>query len=219
MLAQLLAQLLGRDVVEPGEQRVEVAEVADELGRGLLADARDARDVVGGVALERLVVDHLVRPEPEPLIDPGDVVDDRVLDAGAGGHQAHARADELEHVEVHGHDRRLEIVAVIEPLGDRPDDVVGLVAGHLVDGDAQRLDDLTDLRELVAQVVGHALPGRLVLGVLLVAEGGAGQVEGDRQVVRPEVRDAAQDDAGEPEHAVDQLPREVVRGGRAKYPR
>ena len=182
-----------------------VAELADELGGGLLADPRHARDVVGRVALERLVVDHLVGPQPEPLVDPRDVVHDVFSTPGPGRHQADARGDELEHVEVDGDDRRLEVLARVELLRDRADDVVGLVALHLVDRDPEGLDDLADLRELVAQVVGHPHPGRLVLGVLLVTEGRARQVERDREVVRLEVLDAAQDDAREPEDAVDEL--------------
>ena len=170
VLAELVTQLRGRDLVEPGEQRIQRAEVADQLRRGLLADAGHARDVVGRVALERLVVDHLVGPQPEPLVDLRDVVHHRVLDAGARRHQPDPRRDELEHVEVDGDDRRLEVVARVELLRDRPDDVVGLVALHLVDRDPERLDDLADLRELVAEVVRHLRPGRLVLRVLLVAE-------------------------------------------------
>ena len=93
----------------------------------------------------------------------------------------------------------------IQLAGDRADHVVGLEARHLVDGDAQGLDDLADLGELVTQVVGHLDPGRLVVGVLLVAERRTRQVERDREVVRLEVLDAAQHDAREAEHAVDQL--------------
>ena len=55
----------------------------DELRGRLLPHAGDARDVVRRVTLERLVVDHLVGPQAEPLVDPRDVVDDGVLDAGA----------------------------------------------------------------------------------------------------------------------------------------
>ena len=99
--------------------------------------------------------------------------------------------------------------------GDRADDVVGLVAGHLVDRDPQCLDDLAHLGELVPQVVRHALAGRLVLGVLLVAEGRPGEVERHRQVVRPQVRDAAQHDAREAEHAV----HELAAGGRQRRQR
>ena len=99
MVAQLVAQLLGRHVVEPSEQRVEVAEFADQLGGGLLADTGNARDVVGRVALEGLVIDHLVGPERNAH-RAVDVVDDGVLDPRARGHQPHARRHELEHVEI-----------------------------------------------------------------------------------------------------------------------
>ena len=195
----------GVDLVEPGDQRVEVAELADQLGRGLLPHPGNAGDVVRGIALQRLVVDHLVRPEAEPLVDPGDVVHDRVLDAGPRGHQAHPRCDELEHVEVDRDDGRLEVLRVVELLRDRADDVVGLESGHLVDRDAQRLDDLADLRELVAQVVGHLHARALVLGVLLVSERRPGQVERDREVVRLEVLESAQHDAREAEDAVHEV--------------
>ena len=203
-LGQGQPELLGRHLVDPLEDALEAAERLDELRRGLLAHAGDARDVVGRVALERLEVDHLGRLEAVPLLDPGRVVDDRVLDARPGRHQAGPVGHELEHVEVAGDDRRVEPVA-LGLDGQRADDVVGLVAGQLVDRDPERLDDLADLRELVAQVVRHPLPGRLVVGELLVAEGRPGQVEGDRDVVRPDVLEAAQDDAAEAEDRVDEL--------------
>ena len=85
--------------------------------------------------------------------------------------------------------------------GHRADHVVRLVARQLVDRDAQRLDHLADLGELVAQVVRHPLAGGLVLGVVLVPEGRALEVERDRDVVGLEVLDAAQDDAAEAEDA------------------
>ena len=212
MLAELVTELGRGHLVESGKQRVEVAEVTDQLRCGLLADTGHAGDVVGRIALEGLVVDHLIGPQPEPLLDPGDVVHHGVLDPGPGRHQPDARAHELEHVEIDGDDRRLEIVAIVELVGDRADHVVRLVAGHLVDREAERLDDLADLRELVAEVVRHLRPGRLVVGVLLVAEGRAGEVERDRDVVRLEILDPAEDDAGEAERAVD----EVALGGRQR---
>ena len=204
VLDELVAQLVRLDLVDPLVQGLERPELADELGRGLLPHPGHARDVVGGVALERLVIDHLAGHEVEALGDPGRVVQDRVLDAGARGHQPGVIGDELEHVEIAGHDRRVE-TAALGIHGDRPDDVVSLVAGQLVDGDAQRLDHLAHLRELVAQVVGHALAGGLVLGVLLVTEGRSLEVEGDRHVVGAEVLDAPEHDAAEAEHRVDEL--------------
>ena len=216
VLAQLVAQLLGGDVVEALVQRVERPELADELRGGLLAHPRHAGNVVRRVSLERLVIDHLVGPQPEPLVDPRHVIHDRVLDAGSRCHQADARRDELEHVEVDRDDRRLEVVAVVELARDRPDDVVGLEAGHLVDRDPEGLHDLPNLRKLVAQVVRHLHAGRLVVGVLLVAEGRPGQVERDREVIGLEVLDAAQHDAGEPEYAVDELTFRCRQRGKCK---
>ena len=52
VLGQVLAQL-GRLLVEVGEDAVEVAVLGQQLGRGLLAHARDARQVVRGVAAQR----------------------------------------------------------------------------------------------------------------------------------------------------------------------
>ena len=204
VLLELVAELLGLDLVDVGVEVVEVDPLRDQLRRRLLADPRHARDVVGRVALEGLVIDHLVRPQPVPLPDPRRVVDDRVLDARSGRHQPRLVGDELEHVEVDRDDRRLER-DLLRVEGQLADDVVGLEALQLVDRDAQRLDDLADLRELRGQVVRHPRARRLVLGVLLVPERRPGEVEGDRDVVGLQVRETAQDDAAEAEDAVDQL--------------
>ena len=203
-LGKPAAELLGLDLVDVLEHAFERAPGGDERRGRLLADPRHAGDVVRGVALERLVIDHLARLEPVALLDPGRVVDDRVLDARSGGHEPRPIADQLEHVQVAGHDGRVESA----PLGlnrERPDHVVGLVAGQLVDRDAQRLHDFSHLWELVSQVVGHSLTGGLVLGELLVPEGGPGQVERHGDVVRPDVLEATKDDAAEAEDGVDEL--------------
>src|SRR5205085_2810395 len=84
---RLVPDLGWRQLVEPAEERVERAELADQLGGRLHADPRHAGDVVGRVALEGLVVDHLVGPQAEPLVDPRHVIHHGVLDAGPGGHE------------------------------------------------------------------------------------------------------------------------------------
>jgi len=61
------ARSFGVSVFEVVVHTLDAPVIGDELGRRLLAHTRDARDVVGGVALERLVVDHLIRPEPVAL--------------------------------------------------------------------------------------------------------------------------------------------------------
>ncbi len=197
-------ELLARDLVDPLEQPLEAAERLDQLGGGLVADPGNARDVVGRIALQGLEVDHLGRDQAVPFEDAGRVVDDRVLDTRTGRHQPGPVGHQLEHVQVPGHDRRVEPVA-LGLDGERPDDVVRLVARELVDGDPQSLDDLADLGELVAQVVGHPLAGRLVVREPLVTEGRAGQVERHRDVGRIDVLEPAEDDAAEPEDRVDEL--------------
>ena len=215
MLGELVAQLVRLDLIESLVQCVQAAKFADELRRGLLPHPGYARDVVGRIALERLVVDHLAGDQLEPLVDLRRVVQDGVLDARAGRHQAGVVRHQLEHVQIAGHDRGVQATS-FGLHGDRPDDVVCLVPSQLVDRDPEGLDHLANLGKLVPQVIRHPLTSGLVLRVLLVAEGGALEVEGDRHVVRLEVGDPAQDDAAEAKDGIDELPREVVRGGSAK---
>ena len=60
-----LAPLRLLDLAGARQQRFEVAVLLDQLRRGLDADAGHARHVVGGVADQRLDVDHLVRRDAE----------------------------------------------------------------------------------------------------------------------------------------------------------
>ena len=112
--------------------------------------------------------------------------------------------DELEHVQVAGQDRRLEVRG-LGLADERRDDVVGLEALHLVDRDAERRDDPPHLGDLLAHLVGHARPRRLVLGEPLVPERRRGQVEGDRHVRRADVLEGPQHDVREPEHGRNEL--------------
>ena len=64
---QRLAALVLLDLAGALEQRFEIAVFADELRRGLDADARHARHVVGGVADQRLHLDHLLGRHAELL--------------------------------------------------------------------------------------------------------------------------------------------------------
>ena len=65
VLEQVLAALGLLDRGGVGEQAVQVAELLQQLRRGLDPDARHARHVVGGVAGERQHVAHQLRPDPE----------------------------------------------------------------------------------------------------------------------------------------------------------
>ncbi len=203
-LDQLLAQLVRLHFVEAGVDSLDRAELAHELGRRLLADAGDAWDVVRRVALEGLVLDHLVRPQLEALPDPGRVVEHGGVHALARRHEARVLGHDLQHVEIAGHNGRVQ-AARVEIAGDRADDIVRFVAGHLVDRDPKRGHDLSNLRELRAQVVRHRRPSGLVSRELLVAERRTRQVEAGGDVLGLHVLDPAQQDAAETEDGVDEL--------------
>ena len=107
MLGEPVAKL-ALHVVEAVVDAVERAELLEEADGGLLADAGHSGNVVGGVALERLVVEHLVGPQAVPLLHPCLVVDDRRRNAHAGRQQAHVVVYQLQPVEVAGHDHRVD---------------------------------------------------------------------------------------------------------------
>ena len=73
-------------------------------GGGLVADARDAGDVVGRVALEADEVGDQLGRDPVALDHALAVVDPRVGDPARGRHDPHAVVDELVGVAVAGHD-------------------------------------------------------------------------------------------------------------------
>src|SRR5262249_50630594 len=68
---QAFAPLRLLDLGRALQKRVEVAVGLDQLGRGLDADAGHARYVVDRIAGQRLNLDHLLRRNPEPLLDLG----------------------------------------------------------------------------------------------------------------------------------------------------
>ena len=201
---ELFTQLVRLDLVEPPEDPFERTELPDKLGGGLLPHPGYARDVVRWVALEGLVVDHLVRSKLEPLPDLGGIVVDSRVHTLAGRHQAGVLGDDLEHVEIAGHDRGVNATG-IHVSCDRADHVVRLEARQLVDGDSKRGDHLSNLRELRPKVVRHGRAGGLVGGELLVPEGRAWKIEAGGHAVRPDVLDPPEQDAAEAKDGVHQL--------------
>ncbi len=176
---QLPLQLLGAP-----EELFDRAELLHELGRRLLPHAWHPGDVVGGIALQRDVVQVLRRWEPEAFEHGGLVVAADVRDPLHVEHHGDPGADQLEEVAVRGHDHDLD-APLERPQRERGDRVVGLV---LLDADhryPKRLQDLDDQPELLAELVRRLRAARLVLGVLLEANGGRPDVERDRDEVGP----------------------------------
>ena len=203
LLKRLLEAAFGQ-LIDPLEDGLDAAEVLHQLGRGLVADAGDARDVVGGVAAKRLEVDQLRRLETVPLSDLVRSVYKGVGDTAAWHERLDRFGHQLQAVEVARHDRD-GVTALLTDARERADDVVRLEALDRVDRDRERLEDLAHLLDLRAQVVRHGAPAGLVLLVLLRPKSGGRQVErGSR-----ELRAGGQDDREhgcESVHGIGHLP-------------
>ena len=169
-----------RQLVHTFEQPLDADEVLDQLGRGLVPDPGDARDVVRGVAPQGLEVDQLRRLEAVALPDLIRTVDERVGDA-ASRHQGFDRfGHELQAVEVTRHDGH-GVAALFRDARQGADHVVGLEAFDAVDGYRERLEDLADHVHLRAKIIGHGPATSLVLLVFLRAKCGFAEIEcGDR---------------------------------------
>ena len=205
MRPQRLARLAGH-LLGAGHEVVEAIELRQPLRGGLGADAGDAGQVVAGLPHqgrelgvarggdEILRLDRLRRHARE------------VGDAPQGVEHGDAVVDELQRVAVAGDDEHLEALR-LGLGGEGADEVVGLVAGQLDVGDPQRVEDLLDEGHLPLELLGRRRPLGLVLGVLLGAEGRAGDVERDGQVRGPLVAQDVDEHRGEAEHRVGVLPR------------
>ena len=164
-LQQVLAPLRLLDLAGAGEQRFEVAELVEELRRSLRPDARDARHVVGGIADQRLQLDHLLRPDAEFLVHeiPVDHLVAHRVDHGD------ARPHQLHQVLVGGDDGDGGAGPVgLQRIGR--DQVVRLPALLLDAGEVEGARRLADQAELRDEVGGRVGPVRLVIGVELVAK-------------------------------------------------
>ncbi len=125
---------LAFDLPRPGQQRVEIAVLVDELGGGLGADTGDARDVVDAVAHQRQHVADLLGPDAELLAHLG-----RAKHAVLHRVENHdAVTAELQQVLVRRADHDVHPGRHAHP-GQRGDEIVSLEAGGLDLGQPERV--------------------------------------------------------------------------------
>ena len=168
--AQRVARL-ALDLVDAVGELGERAELAHPLGRRLLPHARDARQVVAGVAAQRREVRVLRRAEAVAVHHLGRVDARELGDAALRVQHRDVVADQLERVAVARGDEHLEAVG-LRLGGEGGDEVVGLEARHPELGDVERPQDLLDEVDLAAEVVGRGGAVGLVLGEALRPERG-----------------------------------------------
>jgi hypothetical protein len=201
---EVLLALGPRDLVDVGQHPLEVAELLQELGRRLLADAGDAGEVVRGVALQTHEVGDELGGDPVAIDHRRAVVQLGVGDPPARGHHPDVPVDELEEVTVAGDHHHLDALPR-RAVGDRGDDVVGLVALHPQVAVTEGLDQRLEVRPLLGQQVGPGPALGLVLFVLGLAPGHAGvpDHEGRLDAV---LGDDLHEHRGEAEDRVGRLP-------------
>ena len=218
--AQRLAHLAA-DLVDPVDEGVEIAVLADPLGGGLLPHTGDAGQIVARVAAQRRVVGVLRGREPvlaHHLVggEPGEVGD-----ALARVEDGDVVVDELDGVAVAG-DHEHPVAERLGLGGEGGDDVVGLETGFGHHRDAERAEHVLGQLDLTAELVGRAAAVGLVLGVRLGAEGLPRHVERGADVRRLLVAQQVDQHRREPVHRVGGLPAdrlEVLRRQREERPK
>ncbi len=187
---------------------------ADPFGGCLRADPGHARQVVGGLPHQRRQL-GVLRGRHEVALEhrlgghPG-----QVGNALARVEHGHVVGDQLQRVAVAGADQYLQALRGCL-LGEGGDDVVGLEAVQLDVGDVERVEHLFDQRDLTGELGRRLRAVRLVLAVLVAAEGLPGDVEGHRQMGRLLVAQHVDQHRGEAVDRVGVLPgggREVLHG-------
>nr|WP_235480809.1 hypothetical protein [Agromyces sp. Leaf222] len=209
----LVAQVLADDALDLVgvlEDAVEIAVQAEPLHGGLLADLRDADQVVAGFADEGRDIGVLLGPDAVALGDRRGVVALELRDAlGVRVEQGDVVVHELDRVAV-ARDEEHPIAVGATARRERREDVVGLEVLLLEGRDAHGLQRLLEQRHLALELDRRLTAGALVLGVLAGAEGGSRHVERDREVRRVLVREQQEQHREEPVDGVRVLP--VARG-------
>ena len=157
----------------------------DDPLRGLRTEARHARDVIGGVAHQRLQVDELERRHAPLLhhIVRIIVIDRRHALRRLRQTDLDLLIRELQEVAVTGDDRHLHAL-LLAALRDGTEQVIRLVAALHEERNVHRTQHILHQRNLLVQLRRHRLSRPLVGIKHLVAEGRLMHIEGHRQMIR-----------------------------------
>ena len=177
MGAEVLAHL-ALDLVGVRDDLVERAVLHDEGGRLLGADAGNAGDVVGGVALETVEVGHELGPDAVIEVVHALGGHDRdVGDALLGRDDLHVVGGQLVHVSVAREEEHL-VALVLAATRERAENVIALPALALAHGHVERAEKVLHHGELLVEFGVHGRALRLVLREHLHADERLALVEG-----------------------------------------
>ena len=162
---------------------VDASEALDQIGRAFLADARNARNLVGGVAHDRFQLDHLRRRKPVFGFERFRVVGGRygLAHFGCGKQNGRAVAHQLQRVAVAGCNKTG--IAVFALRGKGAENVVGLIAFLRHDAKTEIGQQFLEQRHLARKLGRHPFSARFVAVIKLMAEGRCTQIERNRRMV------------------------------------
>ena len=190
-LAVHLALHFGR----PLESRLHRSELFDQVPRAFVPDARRARNVIDGIALQRQQVGHLVRPHAHEFLHLFRVVPFIVF---GGVEHRHFVRDELQQVLVARNDDYFESLP-LRRAGQRPDHVIRLETGILQNGNPHGLQHPPHQGDLLQQVGRCLRTVGFVLRELLRPVGRLPTLEDGRDIGRLELLGQL------PEHVVENV--------------
>ena len=180
ILDQGFAALILFDLAGTRQKRFDIAIDIDQFRRRLDPDAAHAGNIVGGIAGQRLDLDHLVGADAKPLHHFG-AGDTFVLH---GVEQFDFAVHHQLHQVLVGGDNRHPGAGLAPQPCISGDQVVGLIAFHFDTGDAESARRVTHQGKLRNQIFRRRRTMRLVFLVELIAEGFLAGVENHCQMGR-----------------------------------
>ena len=133
----------------------------DQLDRGLLAHAGNAGKIIRWIALEPTVIRELIRLQLETLVHCCRIVASQIGNAAPRRQHGRVFVDDLQQIEIAGHDQRL-LAHLFGLARERRNDVVGFLPLDLDDRNVMHREHIAHQRELAAQIVRHRVPLRFI---------------------------------------------------------
>ena len=201
MRTQVLAHL-ALDLVRMGDDLVKAAVLRDKGARLLWADARHARDVVRGVALEAVEIRHELGGDA--MVEVLDRLGRHDLDvrkALLGAHDLHVFGGELVHIAISGDEEHVATGGFARAR-ERAEDVVALPSLGLEDGHLDLLQQLLDHGELCTQIGVHGRALRLVLWKHFHAHARLALIKGNRHAIGTKGINHLQEHVEKPEDGI-----------------
>ena len=184
------------DVFEVFVNILQRAVRADQINRGFLADAGNARNVIRRIAAQAFVIGHEERPETIFCLHRARRKNVEIGNAASREQYLNSLIDKLQRVAVASHNRHVQVVAQTK-LRQRAQNVVAFVTALLVMRDAQTIEQIARGAALNLQVVRRSGAIGFIFGEVVVTKSRAARIQRDEGIFRLIFIEQAQEHAHE----------------------